>query len=59
MHEPIKTSSPIKEKAVVEAVEEEDNERALVVPQILNFEEAKPALLNSHNPQCNDHVTEE
>lgn len=61
VHGPVKTSSPIIEKGAVEAGEsgEEDNERALVVPQIVNFEEPKTDLLNTQNLQCNEHVTEE
>ncbi|XP_026220016.1 muscle M-line assembly protein unc-89 isoform X2 [Anabas testudineus] len=55
---PVKTSSPIEEKKVLEAVEGEDNERALVVPQILNFKELKTDLGNTQNLQCNGHVAE-
>ncbi|XP_026148678.1 uncharacterized protein LOC113121998 isoform X2 [Mastacembelus armatus] len=56
VHEPVKTSSPIEEKKVVEQLEEEEKERALVVPSILVFEddeiEKAEAQPNSHI-QCN------
>lgn len=59
VHGPIKTSSPIESNMVVKTEGKEDNERALVVPHILNFEEAKTDLPNVPNPQSNGHAAKE
>ncbi|XP_067342729.1 titin homolog isoform X2 [Channa argus] len=58
MNGPIRTSSPIEKNLVVETLEEEDNERALVVPQILEFEEAKIDAVNTQDPECNGFFTD-
>ncbi|XP_028983590.1 uncharacterized protein LOC114842178 isoform X2 [Betta splendens] len=52
LHEPVKTSSLIQEKLVLEATVEEDNERALVVPQVLDFEEPNTDLVTITSPSA-------
>ncbi|XP_029004980.1 neurofilament heavy polypeptide [Betta splendens] len=59
LHEPVKTSSPIEENLVLEATVEEDNERALVVPQVLDFEEPNTDLVTIKIPQRKAYVAEE
>ncbi|GAA6214990.1 microtubule-associated protein 1B-like [Lates japonicus] len=64
VHEPVKTSSPIEENAVVHGVEEEDGEKKVVSPILFDCEdegkeEAKMEPLTIQKPHCNGHVTEE
>ncbi|KAK2859504.1 hypothetical protein Q5P01_004124 [Channa striata] len=56
LHGPQKTSSPIEENLVVGSVEE-DNERALVVPQILDFEDVIDPV-KTQKPESDGLVTE-